>query len=141
RRTGPRFGGVFAGGLSPLLAECHRTLISRPKYSLIQIQKTISGTMMHRATARIFDLPTWHACCLVATVVFGGLERKVTAAPFTPGNILVSSTGKLSEYTPTGQLLQSILVPQPDGGGTGLVRQPGGVTMDAAGNVYIANFA
>ena len=63
------------------------------------------------------------------------------ADPLTPGNILVSdetfgSPGRIREFTPSGDLVQTFTFPSPAPGGDG---QPRGITVDINGNIQIYN--
>lgn len=69
------------------------------------------------------------------------LENRQLLAAFTPGNILVSSApfdqpAMLLEYTPTGELVQSVVVPHPTNSNIDKARD---IVVDRSGKVEIYN--
>ena len=66
------------------------------------------------------------------------LITSTTAAfqPLTPGNILVSYNSNIAEYTRTGELVQSIVVPYP---GVDYYHNTRDVVIDQAGNIDVFN--
>jgi hypothetical protein len=71
--------------------------------------------------------------CPFLTAVAFLAAAPIQAAPFTQGNILVTSNQNLLEYTRTGTLVQTIPLPTPGDGGAR------GVVLDANGNAQIYN--
>lgn len=78
----------------------------------------------------------YHAVILLALVVV--CLKDAQSAPLTPGNILAASwdTGLLSEYTPSGTLVQTFSVPDVDGDGFHELRD---VKVDSDNRVQLYN--
>lgn len=95
---------------------------------------------MHRSNLSFRATVRLSLRCLLAVISLSCLERTIFANPITPGDILVSSMGKLSEFSLTGHLVQTISVPHPEDSIT-IDRQAGGVAIDSHGKVFVGNFA
>lgn len=67
------------------------------------------------------------------TILIFLFNSKIVAAPFTQGNVFVSTgVGTVLEYTPTGTLVQTLNV------GTSFIT---GSTFDSSGNFYVTRFS
>ncbi len=79
------------------------------------------------------------ACLQFALFCLLGACSQAIAAPFTGGNILVSTAGRLLEYTRGGILVQEILVPYPETSYLG-TRTVAGVVVDNEGKAHVGNY-
>ena len=78
-------------------------------------------------------------CAIAVAALLCATSGSARAAPLTPGNILVNDVvfgpgGRLREFTASGNLVQTFLVPSP--GGT---ESPRDITVARKGNVKIYN--
>jgi hypothetical protein len=81
---------------------------------------------------------------LPLSLLIASFARGALAAPFVPGNLLVtgfdasvSTSRSLREYTPAGVLIQTIAVPYP--GTPSFTERPRGMTMTPGGQVALFN--
>jgi hypothetical protein len=66
----------------------------------------------------------------------------LAAESFTPGDLLITDNTFLYEYTPSGALVQSMLIPFPSNPGDPEPnRDPIGIVADAQGNAYLSNYS
>lgn len=74
---------------------------------------------------------------LLAVIILITFLSPVSAATFTPGNLLVTENNDLMEYTITGQLIQTLSVPHPD-----TTRHDAtDVVIDRYGRAHVLNIA